>query len=50
LGAGAGGLIGDQMQGRENQATVQDQQILRNEQEILRQRRDIEELRRRPEY
>ena len=50
LGLGAGALVGDQLQGRENQAYDQDQQINRNQQELQRQRRDIEELRRRPEY
>jgi uncharacterized protein HemX len=50
LGLGAGALIGDQLQGRENQAAEQDQQIYRNDQELQRQRRDLEELRRRPEY
>lgn len=50
LGLGAGALIGDQLQGRENQAADQDQQIYRNDQELQRQRRDIDQLRRRPEY
>ena len=50
LGLGAGALIGDQLQGRENQSYEQDRQIYQNEQEILRQRRDIESLRGRPEY
>lgn len=51
LGLGAGALIGDQLQGRENQATVQDQQIQRNQLEVERQRTELEELRRRkPEY
>ena len=50
LGLGAGALIGDQLQGRENQSYEQDRQIYQNEQEILRQRRDIESLNRRPEY
>ncbi|MGH7886818.1 MAG: glycine zipper domain-containing protein, partial [Candidatus Binatia bacterium] len=50
LGLGAGALIGDQLQGRENQSYEQDRQIYQNEQEILRQRRDLETLRRRPEY
>src|SRR5438270_3826215 len=38
LGLGAGALIGDQLQGRENQALDQDQDIYRNQQEISRQR------------
>jgi uncharacterized protein YqgC (DUF456 family) len=51
LGLGAGALIGDQLQGRENQAWEQDQQIYRNQQELTRQRHDLEDLRRRaPEY
>jgi len=50
LGLGAGALIGDQLQGRENQSYEQDRQIYQNEQEVLRQRRELEELRRRPEY
>jgi hypothetical protein len=51
LGLGAGALIGDQLQGRENQAWEQDQQIYRNQQDISRQRQELEDLRRRtPEY
>jgi hypothetical protein len=51
LGLGAGALIGDQLQGRENQAWEQDQQIYRNQQDLARQRQDLEDLRRRtPEY
>src|SRR3989337_984266 len=51
LGLGAGALIGDQLQGRDNQATQQDQQIQRNQLEVERQRAELEELRRRkPEY
>ena len=50
LGLGAGALIGDQIQGRENQAYEQDRHIYQNEQEVLRQRRELEALRRRPEY
>ena len=50
LGAGAGGLIGDQLQGRDNAAYDQDQQIYRNQQDLENQRRDIDQLRRRPEY
>ena len=34
LGLGAGALIGDQLQGRENQAYDQDQQINANQQEL----------------
>ena len=51
LGLGAGALIGDQLQGRDNQAVVQDQQIQRNQLEVERQRTELEDLRRRkPEY
>jgi phage tail tape-measure protein len=50
LGLGAGALIGDQLQGRENQATVQDQQIQQNDQELARQREELEALKRRGEY
>jgi hypothetical protein len=51
LGLGAGALIGDQLQGRENQAWEQDQQIYRNQQDITRQRQELEDLRRRsPDY
>jgi phage tail tape-measure protein len=51
LGLGAGALIGDQLQGRENQAWEQDQQIYRNQQDLSRQRQELEDLRRRtPEY
>jgi hypothetical protein len=47
---GAGALIGDQLQGRDNAAVEQDRQINQNQQEILRQQRELEELKRRPEY
>lgn len=51
LGLGAGALIGDQLQGRDNQAAVQDQQIQRNQVEVERQRAELEELKRsKPEY
>lgn len=51
LGLGAGALIGDQLQGRENQASEQDQQIYRNQQDLARQRQELDDLRRRtPEY
>jgi phage tail tape-measure protein len=51
LGLGAGALIGDQLQGRENQASDQDQAIYRNQQEISRQRSELEQFQRRtPEY
>jgi outer membrane lipoprotein SlyB len=47
VGLGAGALIGDQLQGRENQAAEQDQQIYRNQQELQRQHDQVEDLRRR---
>src|SRR5438132_14304960 len=47
LGLGAGALIGDQLQGRENQALDQDQDIYRNQQEISRQRSELEQLKHR---
>jgi outer membrane lipoprotein SlyB len=50
LGLGAGALIGDQLQGRENQAAVQDQQIQRNDQELARQREELDTLKRGGEY
>src|SRR6266478_6322665 len=51
LGLGSGALIGDQLQGRENQALDQDKDIYRNQQEISRQRSELEQLKRRtPEY
>ena len=34
FGLGAGALIGDQLQGRDNQAVVQDQQIQKNQLEV----------------
>ncbi len=51
LGLGAGALVGDQLQGRENEAQVQDIQLQRNQLELERQRLELEELKRRkPEY
>ena len=50
LGLGAGALVGDQLQGRENEATNQNQQIQQNQLELERQRRELEELRRKREY
>ena len=40
LGLGAGALIGDQMQGQENQSSNQDAQIRQNQYEIDRLRRE----------
>lgn len=51
LGLGAGALVGDQLQGQENQNYRQQEQINRNQDEIDRQRRETERLRReRGEY
>lgn len=51
LGLGAGALVGDQLQGQENQNYRQDQQIRRNNAELERQRNEMERLRRlRGEY
>src|SRR6266496_4352753 len=51
LGLGTGALIGDQLQGRDNQAQDQDRQIQRNQQEIDRQRNELENVKRQaPEY
>ena len=46
LGLGAGALIGDQLQGRDNQAAQQDQQIYQNQQELARQRDELNALKR----
>ena len=50
FGLGAGALVGDQLQGRENAAYDQDRQINANQQELERQRHEIDDLRSRPEY
>jgi phage tail tape-measure protein len=51
LGLGAGVLVGDQMQGQDNQNTTQDENIRQNQLEIDRQQRELERLRReRAEY
>ena len=51
LGLGAGALIGDQLQGQENQNNRQDNAIRENQAEIDRQRYEVERLRRqREEY
>jgi outer membrane lipoprotein SlyB len=51
LGLGAGALVGDQLQGQENQNYRQDNEIRRNQSEIDRQRYELERLRRqRGEY
>jgi Glycine zipper len=46
LGLGAGALVGDQLQGQENQNTRQDSQIRRNNAELERQRQELERLKR----
>ncbi|HYA29380.1 MAG TPA: glycine zipper domain-containing protein [Acidobacteriota bacterium] len=46
LGLGAGALIGDQLQGQENQNSRQDDDIHRNQVEIDRQRDELEKLKR----
>jgi phage tail tape-measure protein len=51
LGLGAGALVGDQLQGQDNQNYRQDDDIRRNQAEIDRQRNELERLRReRGEY
>jgi len=50
LGLGAGALIGDQLQGQENENYRQDQQIQKNQQEIERQRYEINRLKQQNEY
>jgi hypothetical protein len=51
LGLGTGALVGDQLQGQENQNYRQDEQIRRNNAELERQRYEVERLRRqRGEY
>src|SRR4029453_7780920 len=50
LGLGAGALVGDQLQGQENENYRQDQQIRNNQQEIERQQYEINRLKRQSEY
>jgi phage tail tape-measure protein len=51
LGLGAGALIGDQLQGQENENYREDNAIRQNQAEIERQRYELERLRRqRDEY
>jgi outer membrane lipoprotein SlyB len=50
LGLGAGALIGDQMQGQQNDNYRQDEQIRRQQREIDRQRYETDRLRRSGEY
>jgi phage tail tape-measure protein len=50
LGLGAGALIGDQLQGQENENYRQDQQIQSNQQEIERQQSELNRLKRQSEY
>ena len=46
LGLGAGALVGDQLQGQEQQNYRQDEEIHGNQAEINRQRYELEKLRR----
>jgi len=50
LGLGTGALIGDQLQGQENQNYRQEQEIRRNQSDINRQQQQIDQLRRDREY
>src|SRR5215467_12715861 len=50
LGLGSGALIGDQLQGQENQNYRQEQEIRRNQSDINRQQQQIDQLRRDREY
>lgn len=50
LGAGAGTLIGDQLQGQQNIQTEQQRQIERNQAELERQRQELERIKKRQEY
>ncbi len=45
LGLGAGALIGDQMQGQQNQNFRQDEEIRQNQSETNRQQNEIDRLR-----
>jgi outer membrane lipoprotein SlyB len=45
LGLGAGALVGDQMQGQQNQSYRQDEQIRQNQNETNRQQNEIDRLR-----
>ncbi len=45
LGLGTGALVGDQLQGHENTANYQQQQINRNQAELDRQRQELQRLR-----
>jgi len=51
LGLGAGAIVGDQMQGQENQSSTQNESIRQNQLERDRQQAEIDRLRRdRGEY
>ena len=50
LGLGAGALIGDQMQGQEQQQADQQRQINTNQAELDRQRSEVEVLKKQKEY
>jgi phage tail tape-measure protein len=50
FGLGAGALIGDQLQGQENQSKQLQQQIQSNQSELERQRLELERIKRQQEY
>jgi outer membrane lipoprotein SlyB len=50
LGAGAGALIGDQIQGQQNTQAEQQRQIERNQAELERQRQELERIKKQQEY
>lgn len=50
LGLGAGALVGDQLQGQQNQNYRQDDEIRRQQGQINRQQNQIDQLRRDQEY
>jgi len=50
LGLGAGALVGDQLQGQENQNYQQDRQIRGQQNQIDRQQDEINRLKRQSEY
>jgi len=50
LGLGAGALIGDQLQGQDQNQADQQRQINTNQAELDRQRRELEQLKKQKEY
>jgi phage tail tape-measure protein len=50
LGLGAGALVGDQMQGQEQNQANQQNQINQNQAELDRQRNELERLKKQEEY